>query len=150
MKLLFLVATIFSLPVLACPNLAGTYKICKSSNGQNSMASITIEQKFINKYNQYTLTIQETDDREVRVEKYTADGKTKIASDTDAETGITIRTETLTTCKDNILNIKMNATLDAEAFANVTIKMSKVGNQLTQFFSGTSMEEPINDTIVCE
>jgi hypothetical protein len=150
MKLLFLVAIIFSLPVSACPNLSGIYKICKSSNGQNSMASITIEQKIINKYNQYTLTIQESEDREVRIEKYTADGKTKVASDTDAETGITIRTETLTTCKDNVLNIKMNATLDAEAFANVTIKMTKLGNQLTQVFSGISMEEPINDTIVCE
>ena len=44
----------------------------------------------------------------------------------------------------------MNATLDSEAFADVTIKASKVGNQFTQIFNGISMGEPVSDTIICQ
>lgn len=44
----------------------------------------------------------------------------------------------------------MKATLDAEVFANVTIKATKVGNKLVQVFSGTSMGEEVKDTIICE
>jgi hypothetical protein len=150
MKLSFLFLSLVSFPVLACPNLAGVYKVCRSSTEQNTISNITVEQKIVNKYYQYTFTIRESDGREVRIEKYTADGKTKIVSDTDADTGITIKTETLTSCQDNVLNIKMNATLDSEAFADVTIKATKNGNQLTQVFSGVSMDEPVNDTIFCE
>jgi hypothetical protein len=150
MKLSFLFLAFVSFPVLACPNLAGVYKVCHSSTEQNTISNITVEQKIVNKFTQYTFTIRESDGREVRIEKYTADGKTKIVSDTDADTGITIKTETLTSCQDNVLNIKMDATLDSEAFANVTIKASKNGNQLTQVFSGVSMDEPVNDTIFCE
>lgn len=150
MRLSFLLLAFVSLPVLACPNLAGTYKVCHSSTGHNTMTEITVEQKIVNKYYQYTLTMQDAEGKNVRVEKYTADGKTKIATDTDSDTGITIKTETLTSCQDNVLNIKMDATLDSEAFANVSIKATKDGNQLTQVFSGMSMGEPVNDTIFCQ
>ncbi len=151
MRLSVLVLLSFSLQaVAACPDLSGIYKNCRSLTDQNPVAQITVEQKIVNKITNYTFSTQEIEVESIRVEKYIADGKTKIVSDTDADTGITIKTETLTSCVNNVLNIKMNATLDSEAFANITIKATKVGTKLTQVFSGVSMGEAVNDTIVCE
>ena len=155
MKLTFILLTLVSFPALAaCPNLAGVYKVCHSSTNVNAKSEVTVEQKIVNKYYQFSITTRDVESANTnaneRVEKYTADGKTKVVSDTDADTGITIRTETLTTCKDNVLNIRMNATLESEAFANITIRATKDDNQMTQVFSGVSMGEPVNDTIVCE
>lgn len=152
MRLSFLLLAFVSFPVLACPNLAGTYNICRSSLNQDSVSSVSIAQKVVNKYNQYTVTTRdvEVSEESERIEIYTADGKTKTVTDIDADTGITIKTQTLTSCANNILNIKLDATLDAEVFANMTIKVSKDGNRLVQVFSGTSMGEEVNETVTCE
>lgn len=151
MRLSIMLLGLVSFPALAaCPNLGGVYKICRSSTNQNMMTEVVVDQKIVNKYNQFTFTTKEADAEDARIEKYIADGKTKIVSDTDSDTGVTIKTETLTTCLDDVLNIKMNATLDAEAFANITIKTHKEGNRLIQVFSGTSMGDQVNDTITCE
>lgn len=150
MKLSILFLVFVSFPALACPNLVGIYKICHSSSDQNAVFEMTVEQKIVNKYNQYTITTHDSEGKKARVEKYIADGKTKVASETDVDTGITMSTRTLTTCKGNFLNIKMDATLDSEEFANITIQASKENNQMVQVFSGLSMGEPVNDRIVCE
>lgn len=150
MRLSLLVLAFITFPAFACPNLVGMYKICHSSTNPESITSISVEQKIVNKYNQYIITTHDSEGKNARVEKYTADGKTKVATDTDSDTGISMSTRTVTTCRDNILNIKMDATLDGQAFANITIKASKQNNQLIQIFSGISMGEAVNDTIICE
>jgi hypothetical protein len=151
MRSSLLLLALVSFPVLACPNLAGVYTSCRSSTDPSALTQVVIEQKIINKYFQYTFTTQEVElDSSSRVEKYIADGRMKIVADTDPDTGIMIKTETVTTCQNNILNIKMNATVDAESLANITIKTFKEGNRLTQIFSGVSMGNPVSDTIVCE
>lgn len=150
MKFFLFILVFVSLQAFACPELAGIYKVCHSSTDQNTKAEVTVEQKVVNKYCQYTITTRDSETESARVEKYTADGKMKIVSDTDSDTGITIRTETLATHQNDILTIKMIATLDYEAFADVTIKASKVGNQFTQIFNGISMGEPVSDTIICQ
>ncbi len=151
MRSSLLLLTLVTFPVLACPNLAGVYKSCRSSTDPSALTQVVIEQKIINQYFQYTFTTQEVElDRNARVEKYIADGRMKIVSDTDSDTGIIMKTETVTSCQDNGLNIRMNATVDSESFANITIKTFKEGNRLTQIFSGVSMGNPVSDTIVCE
>lgn len=150
MRSLLLLIAFVSLPTFACPNLTGNYKTCQSSSDPDLAAEISVSQKVINKFVQYTFTHRDIQINDDRVEKYTADGKLKIVSDTDADTGITFKTETVSACTDNILNIKMKATLDAEVFANVTIKVFKEGNKLVQVFGGTSMGEEVKDTVTCE
>ena len=150
MRSSLLLLALVSLPTLACPNLTGDYKTCHSSSDPDLATEISISQKVVNKFVQFTFTHRDIQVNSDRVEKYTADGKLKIVSDTDADTGITIQTETLASCSENVLNIKMKATLDSEVFANVTIKAFKEGNKLVQIFGGTSMGEAVKDTIICE
>lgn len=150
MRSSLLLLVLISLPTLACPNLSGSYKNCHSSSDPELATEIYISQKVVNKYMQFTFTHHDIQMNSDRVEKYTADGLLKIVSDTDTDTGITIQTETQATCTSNALNIKMKATLDSEMFADVTIKATKVENKLIQVFSGTSMDEEVKDTIICE
>jgi hypothetical protein len=140
-----------SLPVLACPNLAGTYKSCQTSGAEGtSVAQIVIEQKIINNVTQFTFTTSEIETNEDRIEKYTADGKLKVSTETDQDSGVTIRTSTTTSCVGDVLKIKMNAKMDSEEFANITIQTLKVGNQLKQTFSGISLGETVSETVICE
>jgi len=150
MRSLFFLSAFISLPTLACPNLTGVYKICHSLSNQNTISQVTVVQKIVNKFNQYTITTQEAQVDNVRVEKFVADGKVKTVADTDPDTGIILKTETVTTCQNDVLNIQMDATLDSESFANITIKASKNGKQMIQVISGVSMGEPISDSIICE
>lgn len=150
MRLSIALLAFVSLPVFACPNLAGTYKTCQTSGADGtSVSQIVIDQKIINKVTQYTFTTSEIEANEDRIEKYIADGKVKISTETDPDTGVTIRTTTTTTCTADILKIKMDAKVDSEEFANVTIQTSKVGNQLKQTFSGISMGETVSETVIC-
>ena len=151
MRSSLLLMALLTFPVLACPDLTGVYKSCHSSTDPSALTQVVIEQKIINRYFQYTFTTQEVKlDTNGRVEKYIADGRMKIVSDTDSDTGIIMKTETVTTCQNNVLNIKMNATVDSESLANITIKTFREGNRLTQVFSGVSMGNPVSDTIVCD
>lgn len=139
-----------SLPTFACPNLSGIYKTCHSSNPQAPNTSLSIEQKVVNKIHQFTFTSSEATIEEARVDKYSADGKSHSVSETDQDTGITIKSTTWASCSPSVLTIKMNATVDGEAFANITIQSTKNGNQLVQVYNGTSMGETVNETITCE
>lgn len=151
MRSSLLLLALVTFPVFACPDLTGVYKNCHSSTDPSGLTQVVIEQKIINRYFQYTFTTQEVKvDTNPRVEKYTADGRMKIVADTDPDTGIIMKTETVTTCQNNVLNIKMDATVDSESLANITIKTFKEGNRLTQVFSGVSMGNPVSDTIVCD
>lgn len=151
MRFAFALLAVISLPVFACPQLSGTYKACKTNSAAGTdVTQIVIEQKVINKVMNYTFTTNEVESEEERTEKYIADGKIKISTETDQDTGITIKTTTSTTCSGDMLKIKMDAKVDSEEFANVVIQISKVGTQLVQSFSGISMGEPVSETVICE
>ncbi len=138
-------------PALACPIMEGTYKSCRTRNAEgSSFTEITIEQKIVNRYYLYSFIIKEPGSSEIRTEKYSADGKPKTTTETDQDTGITIKTSTTTRCSGEILNTQMIAQMDAEEFANLSIQTSISGTQLTQVFSGTSLGQPVSETIICD
>lgn len=140
-----------SLPALACPILRGTFKTCRTNNTEGSTFNeISIEQKIVNKYYQYTFITKEPVSSGTRAEKYSADGRIKTTTETDQDTGITIKTSTTTRCSGEILSTRMIAQMDSEEFANLTIQTSITGTQLSQVFFGTSLGQPVNETIICE
>ena len=138
-------------PAWACPKLEGTYKICKSNNIESAtLNEMVIEQKIVNKFSQYTFSTKEAGPEDARIEKYLADGIVKITTETDADTGTSLKTSTSTWCTGEVLNIKVRAQVDSQDLANLTIETTKSGTQLTQKLTGTSMGEPVNEIIICE
>lgn len=151
MRSFLMLLALVSFPALACPNLAGNYKTCQSSaNSGSTTRQISIAQKLVGGFHQLTFTMKEAEGEEETVEKYLADGKTKTTTETDADSGITIKTITSASCNSSALTIKMKALIDSEEFANLVIETKKDGQQLTQVYSGTSMGEVVNETIVCQ
>lgn len=151
MRAFILLSSIFSFSALACPNLSGTYLACTNSNGQESeMAKVVIEQKVINKVTHYTIRSQDPRTGDEREENYIADGKLKVASMTDSDTGTVVRTETRATCQNTFLNLSLNVTIDGQSLAKIATKVSKENSALIQVFSGDSMGEPVSYTSVCQ
>lgn len=148
---LVLLTLAVSFQALACPNLRGNFKSCKTSNAEgSSFNEIIVDQKIVNRYFQYSFTTKEPGSSESRTEKYSADGVTRTNTETDPDTGIRVKTSTTTRCTDGILSTRMIALMDAEEFANLTVQTSIADSQLTQVFSGTSLGQPVNETIICD
>lgn len=151
MKAWMLTSLFLTVPALACPGLSGEYKTCRvvSTSQTKAPARVFIEQKTINSTQQYKFTITD-EDQETRSELYTADGKARVMTNTDSDTGITMKTRTTATCASEVLTVKMDATIDGELLADITMKVSKSNNQLVQIYEGQSMGEPVNDTVICQ
>lgn len=146
-----LLILVVSLPALSCPSLRGNFKNCRTSNTEGtSFTEITIEQKIVNRYYQYSFITRELNSSETRTEKYSADGKTKTTTETDPDTGMRVKTSTTTRCNGESLSTEMIAQVDSEEFANLTIQTSFSGTGLTQVFSGASLGQPVNETIFCD
>lgn len=140
-----------SLPAFACPKLAGVYKTCRTLRPKNNeITRMTVEQKVVNRFTEYTFSIQEVETDENRQEKYIADNKTRVSTDTDSDTGMTLRTTKTASCSGETLVITMTAKFDNEEFANMTTEVVKEGGSLVQRFKGLSLGETVNDTVVCD
>lgn len=151
MRALILISSMISFSVFACPDLSGTYQVCTNSNGQESeMSKVVIEQKVINKITHYTIRSQDPVSGDEREENYIADGKLKITSTTDSDTGTVVRTETRASCQSNFLNLSLGVTIDGQSLAKIATKVSKEGSALIQVFSGDSMGEAVSYTSVCQ
>lgn len=151
MKAYTLMLIFFSPLAFACPQLFGDYKTCRSSGPDQSSSplSIKVEQKIVNKFHQFKFTITSADE-EAHTEIYFADGKAKIATSTDPDTGVVMKTQNLSTCLDQILSVKMNVTIDDEVLADMHLKVSQLNKQLILLYEGQSMGEQIRDIVTCQ
>lgn len=149
MRLASVLMLFITLPALACPNLSGAYKSCKTLGKVDEVNQMSVEQKILNRYNQYTFKVQEADSEVEREEVYLADGKIRTNSETDSDTGITMKTTTQANCSGDVLTVRVSAKIDSQEFASVIIETRKNGAELVQIFSGTSMGEPVNETVIC-
>ena len=151
MKLKSLVFLFASIPALACPNLAGSYKVCHSTPGQDQDASqVTVEQKIMNQMMVYEVTSLDPQTGDLRSDIYEADGKLRETVLTDPDNGTVIKTQTTAICEKENLKVKMNITIDSKPLAKMTIQLSKTNAQLIQIFKGESMGEPVNYITSCE
>jgi hypothetical protein len=151
MKFKSLLFLFVSIPALACPNLAGSYKICHSTPDQDQDASqVTIEQKIINQMMVYEVSSLDPQTGDLRSEIYEADGKIRETVLSDPDNGTVIKTQTTASCDKEILKVRINITIDSKPLAKMTIQLSKTNSQLNQVFRGESMGEPVNYITSCE
>lgn len=140
---------LISSSVIACPNLAGTYRSCVSSS-QESQPSLKVTQETVNDVVVYTITSTDTQTNENLVETYKADGKVVTASETDPETGDIMKiTSTVSCVGSKSLKIKLDVLFNDSLVSDILTTASKNGNTLTVMTKGTTMGENINETVVC-
>lgn len=152
MRSLAIAALFITTSALACPDLSGTYAVCRSQTGNGSDSTdMVITQSVTNKITTYTVTSTDAETNERTTETLKADGKTVTASETDPESGITIQLSTNVACNGNkALNINMKVIFNGEVASHVTTTVSKSGKTMTMVTKGTSMDEEINETVICE
>lgn len=150
MRSFIILASLISLPAFACPNLAGKYATCQSTTGQSEGSTdITVTQKVTNNITTYKMQLISAEEEEVE-EIYIADGRVKTETISDEETGLTLKTNTTSSCNGSTLNVKLVAFMNNEEMANMNVKITKANGKITQVVSGVSMGQRVSDTIVCE
>jgi hypothetical protein len=150
MRALLGLVLLLSSPVFACPDLMGTYKNCQSSNAEAPSPSIIqVEQNVVNNIHQFIIRTTDSTNGDQGVEKYLADGKTRVSNLKDPENGTIIKTQTLASCSGQSLNVKLNITIDGQALASMDVKVTKENGQLVQVYKGENMGEAVNETVTC-
>jgi hypothetical protein len=140
-----------SAPVLACPNLAGTYATCRSLTGQNpGQTDMIVTQKIQNKITTYDVSAINNETNEREYETYKADGRRNTQVITDEESGMTLETSSLITCTTKALNIRFDMKLDGYSVGYQTISVAKVGNQLIIDSKSFDGDETIIEKEICE
>jgi preprotein translocase subunit SecD len=95
-----------------------------------------------------TSTDEETQERSTM--SVVADGKVRTERQTDPESGLTFVVTTQATCQGNTLVLKNSTSVQNNEMAQLTISITKSGNQLRQVIAGQALGNPINDTVICE
>lgn len=137
--------------LLTCPNLTGKFATCRSLSGNIAATTdLVVTQVPKNGATLYTLTSTDSTTQERESETYLADGKTHTQTETDPDTGDIVSLATTISCTANEVIGKMVLKYDREIYTTITTTLSKSGNTLTQTMKGKSMDEEVNETIICE
>lgn len=151
MRFTLLIVLFVSLPALSCPSLEGTYRVCRTLQGETTdVSQVVVNQKIKNQMTSYDFQFTDTQTGEIKEENYEADGKLKEISLNDPDTGTVLKTQTTAICDGNFLSVKMNVTIDSRPLAKMTLKFYKDKSQLVQVSKGESMGEAVNYTNICE
>lgn len=152
MRTLALIALVASTSAFACPDLAGTYAVCRSQTGNSAgSTNMVITQTTANKVTTYSVTSTDAETNERATETFKADGKTVSNTQTDPDSGITLQLATTVSCvATSAVKINMVVKFNGEQAANIVQTISKSGKTLTMVATGNNMGEEINETVICE
>ncbi len=140
-----LLLTFLSLHTLACPGLAGKYKICKSETGQMPTTyDFSIVQRNSNGIEIFhVMSVDEAGER--TVDTFKADGKFYEQEVLDPYTDMKLFYSSLTKCTKDSLEIE-NKIMNEK----LIISMFKKDGKLIQKISGRNLGKSVIDTITCE
>lgn len=152
MRTLALALIALSSSAFACPDLAGTYAVCRSQTGNTAgSTNMVITQATANKVTTYSVTSTDADTNERTTETFKADGKTVSNTQTDPDSGITLQLATTISCvSTSAVKINMIVNFNGEQAANIVQTISKSGKTLTMKTTGNNMGEEMNETVICE
>ena len=147
----FLAASLLLLSVsaMACPDLSGSYPVCRSTTGDSSGSKdMIITQKADRGITTYTMSFVDEETQEAETETLIADGKTR--SET-AETEMGTLTATVNVvCSGDALISKMAISIAGEELAAINNTMTKSGKTLVQDITGHLFNEQMKEYLICE
>lgn len=151
MRFALALIALVSTPAFACPNLAGSYTVCRSSTGtSDGSRDVVVAQSVRNRITTFSVTSTDEDTQERSTMSVVADGKVRTESQTDPESGLVIVVSTQATCQGNTLVLKNSTSIQNNEMAQLTITISKSGSELRQVIAGQALGNPINDTVICQ
>lgn len=149
MRLIALSMVLAASSAMACPDLTGSYKNCRSTTGQGlTYHDVVMKQRTDEGITTYTLTMVSDEDNEVSEDVMVTDGKTRTQTD-ESDLGKLVLTST-SSCEGSVLHNMASMSLDGEKVAEVMTMFSKENGTMTYSLEGQVFGLPANDTIVCE
>jgi hypothetical protein len=150
MRVLAISALFVSLSAMACPDLAGTYLTCRSTiTSRVGDTDMVVAQSIINGVTVYSISAVSDESGEREVTTINADGK-KYTEQFEPQEGFRVVVTSSATCEGNVLKVKINTKLNGENQGDLTMDVSKNGNQINQAIYGEVFGENVSDNVICE
>jgi hypothetical protein len=147
-----LVGLLFMTPTLwACPDLSGAYKVCKNLTTRlEYKADLKISQRVIRRVHHYTFTSKDPQTGETSVENFEANGRVKVQTERDPDSGDIITLKTIVYCEQGEMKSQMDLFYNDELMTQIFSSHIKVNNQLHQMVKYLDQgREKVEETI-CE
>jgi uncharacterized protein YcgI (DUF1989 family) len=149
MRLLALSSLLAVTSAMACPDLAGTYKNCRSTTGQGlSYHDVVMAQTVDKGITTYILNMINDEDNAASEDVMVTDGQARSQTD-ETDMGKLEMTST-SSCEGDMLHNMASMTLDGEEVAEVMTMFSKENGTMTYKITGQVFGLPAEDTIICE
>lgn len=149
MRHLGLALLFVSFSSLACPDLSGTYAKCTPTSPESTSTSdMVVTQAVVNGAMNYSSTTTDDESGQRTTDTIVANGQPSVT--VDSSEGYTV-VETITaTCMNNSLVIEIDETIEGESLAQITSIISRQGNALVYQTTGMILDQPFNDTTICQ
>lgn len=148
MKWLTSTLVLFSWATFACPNLAGTYAVCRSQNHiLTESTNLKVDQSTVDGVNHFAVSFlaEGASDRESYV--LVADGQTVTESWTDDM--VTYEAKTTVYCMADTVVLKSEVKADGAPFKSEESGIYLLNGNLVQVTSGKLNGRPFNDRLDC-
>jgi hypothetical protein len=152
MRSIVIATLLISSTAFACPDLAGTYAVCRSQTGASSGSTdMVITQQNLGSAAIYTVTSTDSETNVRQENSMNADGKLISASSTDPQSGMTFKFDTMVSCNSNkSVNVDMKIFVNGSQAASVTSDISKAGKTLTIKSHAVGPEGETSDVVICD
>lgn len=149
MRLLVSGLLLISFSALACPDLSGSYPLCRSTTGGTAGSrDMVISQKMENGITTYILSYLEEDSQERVSEVIIADGEVRTHTG-ESESG-PLQASTKASCQGEKLIYHSNLSVQDGEIAAINGTVVKSGQSLIQEMNGHIFGSPVSDQIICE
>lgn len=151
MRILMISLFLLSVPVFACPDLAGTYPTCYSTNGNvDDVRDVVILQSTENDVTTYSMKVTQVSTGRDISQTFVSDGTPITRTDRVSNIGISVTSITTATCDNEDLNFDVILKWGNRSVGRVVTVARIEGNHLLQEIEGTFMGKNFTDIVICE
>lgn len=141
------ILALISLPVFACPQLAGTYLNCRSTTGNTSgVTDLVVTQQGVT----YVVSGIENSTHERMTETFVANGMPLQNTRLIPRLNVRANTTITTTCEGQMLKATGFARSVGMPVGDATVEVRRRGRGLEVRATGRLMGVPVSDTLICE
>ncbi len=147
MRSLVLASLFVSASAIACPDLSGSYPVCRSNNDSNPDQNMVMTQEVVNGVTVYTSTSTDSETGETMTDTLTADGR---EVETTSPDGMPITLKYTATCSGDALVLDLAASIGEDSIGTVKSSVTKEGNALVTRTTGNILGQDVTDETICE
>lgn len=148
MRSLVLASIFLSAGAFACPDLTGSYPVCRSNSDSKPDQNMVMSQEVVNGVTVYTSSSTDSETGETLTDSLSADGK-EVEVTADVE-GMPLTMKYTATCSGDSLVMDVAMTIDGQSIGTVQSAITKEGNALVTRTSGNILGEDVTEETVCE